>query len=1229
MAVDQYKPILWGVDGKPLSKEGALLAPNALNVANVIQNAWKVYPHTWDEAMRDAPQNALAMRRDPFYRSMLQERTAPTINLDWEVWCPNEDDPVQKLQRDTMQRAWDEVPDKPNLMHSLTDGALWWGRAGQQGMWGESDSGLTNWLYHEPVHGDSIQYQWDRTPVILIGYQQRSRIEATDPEAVVTGTTRGAYGLRLYKPEYRRRFVLHTHVREASDYYEGEMSGGVHGVGLRSWVYWGDYVRRDTLAAMMGFMNSTGMMDILVFNYPDGNPQAEARATANAKKVTGKFALICPRNPSDSSWKAVEQISMNTAGIEVVQNLLENYFDRYTRELFVGQSMSNGGGGPGGLEGDGRAELAGDTKFQLCKTDARRLGETLTRDWLIPCRDFNFPGSRIPLRMQPVLADPKAKEKAQNIAVCVANGIEIEEDEARRALGFTKPREGKKTIGGKPATDPNAPPGQPPGAGGAVARPPSPPKPEGGHDLATDFLHRLGRLESAVLYRAAQPPWPGAVFDEQKHRWVNPDGSGGPGPSGHATTGPKGQRPAPELGGADKDDILKGIDADLAEWDGDPPPEGLIARAKDVALTVAAKTYVWAMHATHSKAMESVAEVLGVIFDLPSDMAKLGYNPGTSSQTSNPGVRDDVKGNLTDVFGVGVSGHVVASIASKVLVKAAYWVRNRVKGDEQPTALSLVALLYDDLPEPDGYFEWAEFIATVLQRVAKGIGSDAPQPDAATIETNLRKLVDEKGNGGRATTYGFDESGHIGFTRSGELWFSNDLYQLLGYDDRVGLKLRLVTDKNGNRVHRWVREGTAGAAADHAGRAKTPGSDTLVDRALRDPGTLTADDVKALADHVGTLPKEQLRQLNLAFQQKIGGKKADLAKRLVEHVRGKGGNPDPRPQLPEPDYRHKDANDPIVKTIVGDKKAREVLDRVRAKAAAADAAKSAAFDAELAYSQKRSAYINAEEPGLFKKSKAWQAKADAYKKARDEYNDSFEAWSRAKEAELKARAAVREELVSALAHNTRSALREEWHDDTADTPFDTVALPKTDATRKVVSDAKAFVSSVCANLGEVPVSYGIATSGRAFARKNTGGKDLHAVAMSYEPGTATADAKGYSVGYATQVQVHELGHVIEFVKPGVEKLANEFVEYRCKGESPTDLQQRFPHNGFGSNEQGRKDDFDRAFGPGSSAYYVGKTYSAGSTEVISMGLEKLYADPAVFVKTDPEYAQFLFKVLTM
>lgn len=127
-----------------------------------------------------------------------------------------------------------------------------------------------------------------------------------------------------------------------------------------------------------------------------------------------------------------------------------------------------------------------------------------------------------------------------------------------------------------------------------------------------------------------------------------------------------------------------------------------------------------------------------------------------------------------------------------------------------------------------------------------------------------------------------------------------------------------------------------------------------------------------------------------------------------------------------------------------------------------------------------------------------------------------------------------------------------------------------------------------------------------------------------------------------QAVIHEVAHVIEKRKPGVLAAARDFLKKRCGDEEPVDLT-TLPGGQEMIRELGRKDHFDRAFS-GISAYYVGKTYMEGSavpyagyyvnavrsatgavdaTEVVSMGLEKLYTDPIGFARADPEYVQFL------
>lgn len=113
----------------------------------------------------------------------------------------------------------------------------------------------------------------------------------------------------------------------------------------------------------------------------------------------------------------------------------------------------------------------------------------------------------------------------------------------------------------------------------------------------------------------------------------------------------------------------------------------------------------------------------------------------------------------------------------------------------------------------------------------------------------------------------------------------------------------------------------------------------------------------------------------------------------------------------------------------------------------------------------------------------------------------------------------------------------------------------------------------------------------------------------------------------TAVYVHELGHHVENHVPGAREAATAFLKRRTGDEPLTNLRERFG-SGFTADEVGRKDDWGKLFpGNESSAYYVGKHYAHGDTEVVSMGLELLYRDPKRFAQTDPEYFDLVVGIL--
>jgi SPP1 gp7 family putative phage head morphogenesis protein len=116
---------------------------------------------------------------------------------------------------------------------------------------------------------------------------------------------------------------------------------------------------------------------------------------------------------------------------------------------------------------------------------------------------------------------------------------------------------------------------------------------------------------------------------------------------------------------------------------------------------------------------------------------------------------------------------------------------------------------------------------------------------------------------------------------------------------------------------------------------------------------------------------------------------------------------------------------------------------------------------------------------------------------------------------------------------------------------------------------------------------------------------------------------------------HELGHEIEsiFRHSGSRRDAVTFRTYRVvDAQTPTiNLGQKFPQYNFRADETGNEDSWGKLFAHDSSKetspFYIGKTYSSGHTEVISMGFERLFEDPTRLAKLDPEFFNLIVGIL--
>jgi hypothetical protein len=153
----------------------------------------------------------------------------------------------------------------------------------------------------------------------------------------------------------------------------------------------------------------------------------------------------------------------------------------------------------------------------------------------------------------------------------------------------------------------------------------------------------------------------------------------------------------------------------------------------------------------------------------------------------------------------------------------------------------------------------------------------------------------------------------------------------------------------------------------------------------------------------------------------------------------------------------------------------------------------------------------------------------------------------------------------------------------------------------------------------------------SLVRKGPGGETLPGIKVVTKGNRASYNASAGHVlnarqGMPDRVAIHELGHAIEGNMPGALAASLAFAAYRTKGSPTVKMADVMPTRGYHQSETGNKDHFDRAL-PAEAAYYCGKDYGGVGSEILSVGIEHLYADPAGFAQKDPEYAAFIVGLL--
>ena len=492
MSRDLPEPVL-GPDGQPYrySTPGIdtnSVAPSVLLFSSVLGSGWKrFYQERYDEALRHNRNDAMAMRRDCILKGLLEERIRGTATLNFHLEVPNLKNPIERGIRDGLQRAVDLTWHGRSMLFWLME-ALWYGRsaASLEVDWTEIELADPNFKPQQPsifggngamnggvngsangngmgslmggapavatvrttkkmvkyikkwrpVNGDKLNYSYDHKPAVLVWGATTDR---DIPGAKFVYTTLNK-ALRIDEPFFRERFIIHSHEMTDSDFFDAEQADGLHGVGLRSYLYWWWWLKSEWLANVTDWVERAGL-GVRVWYYQGGNDASRKEVVEAAKTNQRRTNLIVPRygdgNGRNNDAFHFEDVA--TGGADLLLRL-QQYVDGHIERYVLGQSA---------LPGDKEKEddVRAGARAKIIAMDAMRLADTLTEDLLKVNLKWCYPSYRnLPVKWVFDVEKPDTEKKLEAINKAFGMGVAFRADDVRGLTGLDAPQEGDDIV---------------------------------------------------------------------------------------------------------------------------------------------------------------------------------------------------------------------------------------------------------------------------------------------------------------------------------------------------------------------------------------------------------------------------------------------------------------------------------------------------------------------------------------------------------------------------------------------------------------------------------------------------------------------------------------------------------------------------------------------------------------------------------------------------------------
>lgn len=466
---------------------GSFVIPHYQTFATITNLIAKTYRWTFDEALLHNEKNALAIRRDPVVMDALQARQIPTCQLAWHLEAQDDTAPAQVSAVKELTKDIEAISNFQLIKLQLLE-ALFYGRSAVQLTFGWDFSTGKKRLRvtdYEPINGDKLVFKFDGTPGVRVHYAYEGSWEPTDRGRV-----------HFYTDQEQETIIIHKHIPEDADFFEGEMAGSVHGVGIRSKIYWFWWLRSQVQSWLMDYLERVGAGGFTVYYYESGNPDSLQEVKTAAEDQFRNNAILFPRyRDGTTGGPGLERIEPSVAGAQLLEELCVNYFDTVIRRYILGQTLSQDAN-PSGF-GNSAANFVEDQFGSRIKFDALNLQETITKTLVAVLCRWNHPGIPCP-RFVFDVDKPNAGEVLAAAQAFFEMGGQIDEDELRSIIGLSKPTPGHSVLAKFPAQ------GSPVGVGAVPTGIPQQGQP--GPDMAQGAQPSPQEGESPILF-AARYPW--------------------------------------------------------------------------------------------------------------------------------------------------------------------------------------------------------------------------------------------------------------------------------------------------------------------------------------------------------------------------------------------------------------------------------------------------------------------------------------------------------------------------------------------------------------------------------------------------------------------------------------------------------------------------------------------------------------------------------------------------